>query len=77
VDWAELDRDVKAIRLALSALKLVGEAPKWEIFAERSAAQEGEIPKSLCTFHHRIGIKQGEKMIAEITWEEHMMADDV
>jgi hypothetical protein len=76
VDWAELDRDVGAIHSALSELKIVNAMPKWEIFSERSAAGEGEIPKAICTFHYRISIKQGEKLVAEIKWAQHMMADD-
>lgn len=77
VDWAELDRDVAAIHSALSQLKVVKEMPHWDIFSGRSAAQTGEIPKSNCTFHYRIVIKQGEKMVAEINWAQHVMADDV
>ncbi|TKS59210.1 MAG: hypothetical protein EWM72_02412 [Nitrospira sp.] len=76
VDWAELDRDVTAIQSALSELKMVKEMPQWEIFSERSAAQAGEIPKSICTFHYLIGIRQGSKMVAEIKWAQHVMADD-
>lgn len=76
-DWAELDRDVAAIHSALSELKIVKEMPKWEIFSERSAAQAGEIPKSSCTFHYRIGIKEGDKIVAEIKWAKHLMSDDV
>ena len=76
VNWAELDRDVETIHLALSALKLVGVTPKWEVFSERSAAQEGEIPGSLCTFDYRIGIKEGDKLVAEISWYKHVMADN-
>lgn len=41
---------------ALSELEVVKEMPHWEIFSERSAAKAGEIPKSICTFHYRIGI---------------------
>lgn len=76
VDWAELDRDVAVIQSVLSELKVVKDIPQWEIFSERSAAQAGEIPKSSCTFHHRIGIRQGDKMVAEIKWAHHLMADD-
>ena len=76
VDWAELDRDVGAIHSALSELKIVKEMPKWEIFSERSGAEEGEIPKAICTFRYRIGIKQGETLVAEIKWSQHVMADD-
>lgn len=76
VDWPELDRDVAAIHSALSELKIVKEMPKWEIFSERSGAEKGEIPKAICTFHYRVGIKQGEQLVAEIKWSQHMMTDD-
>lgn len=76
VDWAELDRDVAAIHSALSELKVVKEMPQWKISSERSAAQTGEIPNSICTFHYLIGITQGDKMVAEIKWAQHVMADD-
>ena len=76
VDWAELDRDVESIQSALSELKIVGEFPKWEISAERSAAQTGEILNSTCTFHYCISIKQDEKKVAEISWAKHLMIDD-
>lgn len=76
VDWVELDRDVKAIDSALAELKVVSEMPKWEVFSERSDAGAGQISKAACTFHYRIGIKQGDNLIAEITWAEHVMADD-
>ena len=76
VDWAELDHDVATIHAALSELKLVQERPQWEILSERSAAQAGEIPKSTCTFHYRIGLKQSDKVVAEIKWAQHLMADD-
>lgn len=76
VDWPELDDDVAAIHSALSELKLVNEMPQWEIFSERSAAQAGEISKSVCTFHYRIGLRQGDRVVAEIKWAQHVMADD-
>ncbi len=76
VDWPELDRDVAAIHSALYELKIVNEMPKWEIWSERSAAKEGEIPKANHTFHYRIGIKEGDKVIAEIKWTKHLMEDD-
>lgn len=76
ISWAELDRDVETVQSALSALKLVSDSPKWSIFAEQSAAQAGEVPNSICTIHRRIGIRQEDKMIAEIKWSEHQMEDD-
>lgn len=76
VNWVELDRDVRAIHSALAELKLVGEMPKWEILSERSDAWPGEISEAVCTFHYRICIKQGDTLVAEIKWAEHMMADD-
>ena len=76
VDWVELDRDVEAIHSALSELKIVGRMPKWEILAERSEAQEGEIPKAITTQHYRICINNGRELVAEITWSLHVMQDD-
>jgi hypothetical protein len=76
VDWPELDRDVAAIHSALLELKVVDEMPKWEIFSERSAAQTGEIPNSICTFHYRIGIKHADELVAEIKWATHLMAGE-
>jgi hypothetical protein len=75
VDWRQLDSDVKAIHVALKELGLVGEFPKWEISSERSAAQDPWVPNALCTFDYRIAIKDGEKLVAEITWSKHLMRD--
>lgn len=76
VDWVELDRDISAIHAALFELNLVKEIPEWDIFSERSGAQPGEIPKAMRTFHYRIGIKNGDRMVAEIKWAQHVMDDD-
>ncbi len=76
VDWVELDRDVAVIHSALFELNVVKEMPQWKISSKQSGAQAGEIPKSDCTFHYRIAIEQGDKMVAEIKWAQHMMADD-
>jgi hypothetical protein len=76
ISWQDLKLDVLAIHSALSELSLVGEMPNWEIAAERSAAQTGEVPGAICTFHHTIEIRQGSESIAEIKWSNHLMADD-
>jgi len=67
---------VLAIAAAFRALGLVDETPKWEVFSERSSARDGEIPNALASFHYRIAIKAAEGVIAEITWQTHLMRDD-
>lgn len=75
LNWNELDRDISITHNALFELKILDEMPQWEIFAERSGAERGEVPGAISTFHYRIGIKEGEKVIAEIKWLEHLLAD--
>ena len=64
------------IAAALRELGLVDEIPKWEVFSERSSAREGETPNALASFHYRIAIKAAEGLVAEITWQQHLMRDN-
>ncbi|MGH8656707.1 MAG: hypothetical protein ACREYE_33015 [Gammaproteobacteria bacterium] len=50
--------------------------PKWEVFSERSSARDSEIPNALASFHYRIAIKAAEGLVAEITWQKHLMRDN-
>ena len=76
IAWERLDQDVLVIAAALRVLGLVDEMPMWEVFSERSSAREGEIPNALASFHYRIAIKAAEGLVAEITWQTHLMRDN-
>jgi hypothetical protein len=76
VTWQHLDQDVRVIHAVFQELGLVDELRKWDVFSERSAAQEGEIADAICSFHYRIGIRDGERLVAEITWRQHLMRDE-
>lgn len=64
------------IAAVLQELGLVDKMPKWEVFSERSSARDGEIPNALASFHYRIAINAAEGLVAEITWQTHLMRDD-
>lgn len=74
--WERLDQDMLVIAAALRELGLVDEMPKWEVFSERSSARDGEIPNALASFDYRIAIKAAEGLVAEITWQKHLMRDN-
>jgi hypothetical protein len=76
VAWEELAQDVTAINEALKKLGIVGDMPQFDIYAERSAAQESPDPKVNCVFRYQIAVKDGNKVVCEITWSEHLLNDD-
>jgi hypothetical protein len=75
ITWADLDRDISSINIALKGLSLVGELPHPEIYAERSAAQDSPDPRVNCVFHYQIAVKEANKVIAEIKWSENLLND--
>jgi hypothetical protein len=76
INWSDLDRDVATINEALKDLQLVGDMPHYEIFSERSGAQESPDPKVNWVFHYRIAVREAGKIVAEIKWSESLLNDD-
>jgi hypothetical protein len=76
VNWAEMDLDLSVIHGALVELNIIGPMPKWEAFAERSAASPGAVLGADATFHYVLGIKEGDKKVAEFKWSAHQMREE-
>jgi len=76
VTWTVLNGDLATIHAVLQSFGLVGPRPHFEAFAERSGACESTEPDVLFAFDHTFGVREGTKIVAQITWTENVMRDD-
>jgi hypothetical protein len=73
--WPDLDRDLAAVHITLRHLGLVGERPRFEIKAERSAARESGERGVLCYFDYSVSLVESGKAAAEFRWRETVHTD--
>jgi len=76
VELAELEDAIAAVQLQLEAWGLVGRPPRYEAFAERSAARESDRPDSSAMWEWTVGIKRDGRAILAFNWREYLGRDE-
>ena len=76
VSWSQLDQDLPTVHATLQHLGVVGGRPRFEIKAERSAAQSSEEPGVIAYFDYSVTLAEGEKTTAEFRWRETLHNDE-
>lgn len=71
VTWADLDKVVNDVQDALKQLGLVGDRTVFEPFGER-IPQIDPRPGIVIEFDFRYGLKEADKIAAEIAWTESL-----
>ena len=51
-------------------LGLVGIRPKYEFFANKSAARNDDDPKVMCAFDYTAGLKKDDVFVVSFDWTE-------
>lgn len=75
VDWSELDNDVSIIQTELLTLGLIDQVPKYEFWAERSAAKESSNPDAICEQEYSFGLSIDGKRILGYSWIDTLWKD--
>lgn len=76
VSWLQLDQDLASVHAALQHLGIVGAKPRFEIKAERSAAQGSVEPGISLYFDYSVVVTEGGKTAAEFKWREKLHNDE-
>lgn len=74
--WGDLDADLAKLDHELQHLSLVTVSPKYEFYAEKSAARASDDPSVLCAFDYRIGVKADGKPAVGYSWTENILKSD-
>ncbi len=75
IERPELDAAVAVVQRQLEAWHLVGPAPAYEAFAERSSAQESTRPDGSFMFRWTVGVRLDGRFVLSWSWEEHVLRE--
>lgn len=70
--WAELSKAVDLVEATLQELSIVGDRPKLDFYAEKSAIKESTEPDIFGVRDFKVGIKENDKVALEWSWSEKL-----
>lgn len=75
VNWTLLDDAIRIADAMLQRLGLVGPLPKYEFFAERSKAEDGDQPDVLFLQRYVAGVRVDGRPELSLHWTQKMLRD--
>jgi hypothetical protein len=76
LDWRLLDKAFEICEAVLRHLGLATPRPKYEFFAERSAAEASDDPKVLTQFRYQVGLKENGVPEITLNWTSKILRDE-